>query len=114
MKLKFSVKQLFGRTETLLEEFSTQKEAENFIYNKLREDNNLKLTSKYGLYDDLGELVQEFTQKNIPSTPASSEDQARGQKSGPTSSFRPTPFNTAHQPTRKPHNTLKEEDNKKK
>ena len=111
----FVVTKRFGRSETRVKDFSQQKEAEQFIQEKLQEDLRFKVMATYGLYEG-ADLLREFTQSDAAIAPASASSTETGsaQGAGSRSSFSPTPFNTAPRPGGMPHNWVKDEDDKKK
>lgn len=106
----FSVAKRFGRSESRLDNFNKQADAEKFIQEKLQEDIRFKVNATYALYEG-ADLLREYTQDDVVSAPADTSSSAQG--AGSRSSFTPTPFNTAPRPGGVPHNWVKDDDGKK-
>jgi len=112
----FTVTKRFSRAEMPERGFKTQQDAENFIYEKLREDIKFKLTATYCLYaSEGGELLKEFTQRDIPSASSnsSSVESSSGQK-GSGQTFSPSPFSSSPRPGGMPQNWKNEDKDDKK
>ena len=99
----FQVTKRFGRNENRLQSFKNEREAEIFIFEKLREDKQFKVIATYCLYEG-ADLIREYNQSDIPaSTSSSVSDQAGGsQQGGRSSSFNPNPFSTSPKPAGMP------------
>lgn len=113
----FTVTKRFSRSEMPERGFTTQQDAEDFIYEKLREDIKFKLTATYCLYaSESGDLLKEFTQRDVPSALSDSSsgvEYSSGQK-GSGQTFSPSPFSSSPRPGGMPQNwTNKDKDDKK-
>lgn len=113
MRLMFIVTKRFGRSETRLQEFSEIKAAEDFIFEKLREDKRFKIVATYGLYEGM-DFIREYSQQEIPETAGSSSANSGAGQPGSSQTFSPSPFNTAPRPAGLPHSSFKDEDKKEK
>jgi hypothetical protein len=106
--IKLKVIKRLGRSETELQQFDSQKEAESFIFEKLREDQSFKLNTAYLLYEQY-DLLKEYTEKDLPQE-IRSDDTSQSSRQ----SFNPTPFVMAPRPGSLPKSGFKEEDDKDK
>ncbi len=91
----YVVKKRFGRSETTVQEFLDEKNAEHFIVEKLREDERFKIKDAiYCLYEG-ADLHREFTQKDIPASTGSAAGApiSGGQGQGQGQVFNPSPLN---------------------
>lgn len=109
----FAVVKRFGRSESRLQNFSNEADAIRFIHEKIREDRQFKVIATYGLYEG-ADLIQEFTQSDVPEDSGTSDQGGGGQKRGSGQSFAPTPFNTAPRLPGVPHSWVKDDEDKKK
>lgn len=108
----FYVTKKFGRSETRLKDFSNEKDAREFIFEKLKEDRQFKIVATYCLYEGM-DVLQEFSVNDIPAeTAGSTEESESGQKKGSSQSFRPTPFGTT--PTVGPKSFIRDDEDKDK
>ncbi len=108
----FYVTKKFGRSENRLKDFAQEKEARDFIFEKLKEDRQFKVTATYCLYEGM-DMLQEFSVVDIPEEQSGSEEESEsGQKKGSTQSFRPTPFGTT--PTVGPKSYIRDDEDKDK
>lgn len=104
-------KRFTSRSESFLQEFKQEVDAENFIKEKLREDRHYRVTAVYCLYE-WDELIREYTQNDTPTEISSTSEGSQQKGSG--ISFNPTPFNTAPRIPGMPHSWVKDEEDKKK
>lgn len=93
--MSFKVTKHYGRGESLIGQFKTQREAETEIQKKLIEDQNLKVTATYKL-SEWGDVLKEYTQADIveTSSDSGSDSQSAG-KPGSGKTYNPTPFSTS-------------------
>lgn len=106
----FYVTKKFGRNETRLKDFSNEKDARAFIFEKLKEDRQFKIAASYCLYEGM-DMLQEFTVADIPEEVSETKEEAEGgQKKGSAQSFRPTPFGTT--PTVGPKSFIRDDEDK--
>lgn len=94
----FVVMKRFGRgPEARVKEFAKETDAVAFILEKLREDQQFKMNTVYGLYEG-ADLVRELTENDLPKTasaPGADSESGSASQKGSGQSFRPSPFNTA-------------------
>ncbi len=88
--------------------------ADKYIMECIANDMLFKVKTTYRLYDDLETLLKTYTQEEIEAAQMRSS-QATGTtgQAGRSSSFSPTPFNTAPQPTSLPRSWVRDEDKDK-
>ncbi len=110
----FSVTKRFFRSEMREKDFAKLQDAENFIYEKLREDILFKVNATYCIYEG-ADFLKEYTQKEVASSTSSSESASSSQQQSGRKVFSPTPLSTTPRPKGMPQNWRdeKEDDNKK-
>ena len=112
-------KQFERGPESTLHQFMKREEAAVFIQERLADDARFKVPATYRIYDDLDEVLKEYTLADYLAHPpaSSSSSESSSQSAGKSSSFNPTPFSTRPQPSALPRswvNEVDEEDHKKK
>lgn len=101
----FKVSKRLGRNETELQRFVKLTDAEQFIFEKLREDQTYKVISSYAVYEGF-DLLKEYTEKDLPP-----EVQASGAgQAGSGQSFSPTPLAMSPRPASLPRSGFKDEE----
>lgn len=100
-------KQFMRGLEETLNKFPKRAEAEAFIQARLIEDARMKVQTIYRIYDDLDEVVGEFTAADIKENVAATYTSS-SQSQGKAVSFNPTPFNLKPQPGSFPHSWVKD------
>lgn len=110
--MKYSVKRQYGRgADTAFAEFNEISDAEFFITHKLQADANMNIKVIYKIYE-FNEVISTFDADNVTPSAGTKDQGTQGKSS--TSSFRPTPFNTAPRPSGTPQKWIKDDEEDKK
>jgi hypothetical protein len=108
--MHYRVTKQFARgPETTLQSFLKREAAAAFIMEKLADDARFKVETTYRIYDDLDEVLKEYTLADAVQT-SSSGSQGSAGSAGKSQSFNPTPFNMTPMPTGMPRSWIKDED----
>lgn len=104
MQFKYTIKRMYGERgpETPIASCAEQNDAITLIKAKVADDAGMKLDITYRLYE-MGELMQEFNQKNTATTSSVSGGQQQ------SNAFRPSPLQTAPRPSGMPASVFRDE-----